>query len=386
MRPWVIVSAAIAGAVAAAVAIAWPELATVPRAAILPALLPRLPVLAMGFLGVYALCTVGLTTAGLIGAALRLRRRLGHAVRLAANPLGWIAAFETTGLTALAPQPAPVQPRSAWEDSPVLWQARPDRRAARAEAARLYYIGLARTHFCSALIAIAAIIALGLAQDHSQVVRLAGRVPTVPASLILVGLLLLAVLGRLAVDVTFEPVIETISRLPIDPMEMRLLRRAVEVLDGARSPILADGRGLAGSSGAGSSGPGSSGSGSSGSGLPERLAGVLEDGHRNLVEAIAHLSATADALGDTTRSSLEAIEAALRQPLPPAPASGEGGAGVRLDELQGAVEALTAALDRTSAAADAAGMPLARAEPAAAHNPAEPQLARELQKLLQEIQ
>ncbi|MGH7064173.1 MAG: hypothetical protein ACREET_08840 [Stellaceae bacterium] len=381
MRPWIIVSAAIAGAVAVAVAIAWPELATIPRAAILPALLPRLPVLAMGFLGVYALCTVGLTTAGLIGAALRLRRRLGHAVHLAANPLGWVAAFETTGLTTLAPQPAPVQPRSAWEESPVLWQARPDRRAARAEAARLYYIGLARTHFCSALIAIAAIIALGLAQDHSQVVRLAGRVPTVPAGLILVGLVLLAVLGRLAVDVTFEPVIETISRLPIDPMEMRLLRRAVEVLDGARGPTLADGRGPAGSSAPGSSGPGSSGSG-----LPERLAGVLEDGHRNLVEAIAHLSATADALGDTTRSSLEAIEAALRQPLPPAPASGEGGAGVRLDELQGAVEALTAALDRTSAAADAAGMPLARAELAAAHNPAEPQLARELQKLLQEIQ
>jgi hypothetical protein len=338
---------------------------------VLPALLPQLPVLAVAFLGVYALCAVVLTTGGLVGAALLLRRRLERVgLRLAANPLDWVTAFETTGLMVLAPQPAPVQPRSVWGEEPVLWRARPDRRAARAEAARLYYIGLARTHFCSALVAATAIIALGLAQAYGHVVRLVGPVPTVPAALILVGLLLLAFLGRLAIDVTFEPVIETIARLPIDAMETRLLRRAVEVLDAAQGPPLASGQGAP-----------------IGTELPERLAGVLEDGQRHLVEAVAHMAATADALGDSTRSSLEAIEAVLRQAPPAGSASGDlRTAGAPLTELQNAVEALTAALERATASADAAGTPLARAELTAAHTSAEPQLARELQQLLQEIE
>jgi hypothetical protein len=371
MRPWIIVSAAAAGAIAATAAIAWPGLSTLPRAALLPALLPQLPVLAVAFLGVYALCAVVLTTGGLVGAATRLRRRLDRAVlRLASNPLDWVAAFETTGLTTLAPRPASVQPRSGWGEEPVLWRARPDRPAARAEAGRLYYIGLARTHFCSALVALTAIIALGLAQAHGQVMRLAGPVPTIPAALILVGLLLLAFLGRLAVDVTFEPVIETISRLPIDPMETRLLRRAVEVLDATQGPVPASGQDMPG-----------------GTELPQRLAIVLEEGHRHLVEAVAHISATADALGDTTRSSLEAIEAIMRQAMPPVSTSGDGRAdAVRLTELQNAVEALTAALERVTASAEAGGTSLARVEPTAGHTSAEPQLARELQKLLQEIE
>jgi hypothetical protein len=136
MRPWIIVSAAAAGAIAATAAIAWPGLSTLPRAALLPALLPQLPVLAVAFLGVYALCAVVLTTGGLVGAATRLRRRLDRAVlRLASNPLDWVAAFETTGLTTLAPRPASVQPRSGWGEEPVLWRARRPVRlpAARAE-------------------------------------------------------------------------------------------------------------------------------------------------------------------------------------------------------------------------------------------------------------
>jgi hypothetical protein len=368
MRLWMIVSAGAIGAIAAAAGIAWPTLTATAHADLLPALVPQLPVLATAFLGVYGLCAVALTTGGLVGAGLRLRRRLGRAaLQRVANPLDWIAAFEAAGLNLLAPQPAVVQPRAARIGGRMLWQAPFDPRAARAEVARLLHLRLARAHFYSVLIVIAAIIALGLAQDRGPVPHAVGPVPTVPAALILIGLLLLAALGRLAVDVAFDPLIEALARLPADPADSGLLRRIVELLEAARGSAPA----------AGGDPPAAPVE------LPERLATVLEEGHRTLVEAIGHMSSTADALGATTRSSVEALEAALRKV--PQPAAENDDAGVlRLGELQSAVETLTATLERLLASAAARTGPQ-DAEPATGRRSAEPQLARELQKLLQEI-
>src|SRR5262249_11738377 len=84
---------------------------------------------------------------------------------------------------------------------------------ARAEVARLCYIGAARTHFFSALIVLAAIVVLGAAQQQAPLLLLPGPIPTIPAGLVIAGLVLLAVLARIAVDVTIEPLIEAVGNL-----------------------------------------------------------------------------------------------------------------------------------------------------------------------------
>jgi len=86
---------------------------------------------------------------------------------------------------------------------------------------------LARAHFFSALIVLTALVGLGLAQDHEAARLALVTIPTTPAMLILIGLILLAILSRIAVDVAVEPLIEAISELPAEGVEIGLLRRTV---------------------------------------------------------------------------------------------------------------------------------------------------------------
>src|SRR5262249_54060719 len=143
---------------------------------------------------------------------------------------------------------------------------------ARGEVARLYYMWLARSHFLSALIVITALVGLGLAQDHGSVPSPIGAIPTIPAILMLVGLMFLAFLGRIALDVSAEPLIETISQLAATPLEVALLRRIVEVLEAACTTAAVNVRAPA---------PASQ--------LPERLEGVIEEGRRGLIDATKRL-------------------------------------------------------------------------------------------------
>ncbi len=363
MRPWLIVSASLLGAVVVAAAMVWPELSAVPRADLGTGLPTHLPALAIAFLAVFALGALLLTTGALVGAVLRLRRRLAPMVayRGPARP-DWAAAFEGSGLRRLAPP---------GRDGALPPQRRLDPDRVRGEIARLDYIGLARAHFFSALIGLAAVVALGLAQDHARFALIAQPIPTVSAVLILVGLILLAALARLAVDVAAEPLVETISLIPVEHPEAGLLRRAVEILEAVRL--------AAATRGDGAPPPTPQ--------LPDRLVEAIEDGHQSLVEAIGRMSEASDALGATTRSSLEALEASLRaaeaRPRPPAEAEEADAAG--LAELRGAVESLTALLERLSASrrtGDEASLDMVPTMRPAAM---EPQLARELRKLLQEI-
>ena len=61
------------------------------------------------------------------------------------------------------------------------------------------------------------IVGLGVAQNHGALPFQTGVIPMLSAILIVAGLLLLAALGRIAIDVTAEPLLETIAQLTVDP-------------------------------------------------------------------------------------------------------------------------------------------------------------------------
>jgi hypothetical protein len=367
----VLTSAAVA--IAAAAAMAGAVLSLTRHAATMPVLMPLLPELAVVALGVYALCAVVLTAANLVGLSLLLRR---HFARTPAHrgPAGpdWTTALAAGGLRRLAPLPVAPQPRPARPDGTVVLRRSFRPEEARREVARLCYIWAARTHFFSALIALVAAVALGAAQQHGSLPVVAGPIPTAAAGLIAVGLILLAVLARLAIDVSIDPLIDAMARFPAEPVETALLRRAVELLEAARSV----------SPERGSEAPAAAMQ------IPARLAGALEEGQRALSEAIERLVAATDGLSALNRSSLEALDIRLhaaeqRQPLPGQPALADAG---ELSQLREAVVALTDALHHVPAPPIAAGAEAAiGTDVAVRRQQAQPALADELKRLLQEI-
>ncbi len=365
MRPWMIVLSSLSCGIVAAAALAWPEVSTAPRAEIVPVLLTHLPARTIAFLAVYALVALLLTTGALVGAVLPLRRRLAQMIaHRGPARLDWPVAFEASGLRSLAP-------KAPGLDRTLLSERLLDPSRTRGEIARLDYLGLARSHFFSALVGLAAIVALGLAQDHARFSLLSQPIPTVSAVLILVGLILLAVLARLAIDVAADPLVETMSQIPVERAETGLLHRAAELLEGVRFAATARGEATPPPA----------------LQLPDRLVEVFEDGHRALIEAIGQMSAAADALGATTRSSVEALEARLHaaeaRPQPPAEAGRADAEGFA--ELRDAVQSLTALLERLSAPRQTASEATLDTVPATRPAATEPQFARELRKLLQEI-
>jgi hypothetical protein len=367
MRPWIIVLSSALAAIAAAVAVAWPALSLTPLAAIAPALLPLMPTLVVTALAVYALCAIVLAAGNLVVLSLGLRRHLAPspAHQGLARP-DW-AVFADSELRRLAPPSADPQPRSARPDGMVVLQCRFHPGEARKEAARLYYIWAARTHFFSALIALACAVALGAAQQHGLLPIVTGLIPTVPAGLILVGLILLAALARLAVDVTIDPLIEAISEFPTESIDVSLLRRAVELLEVAPTPRRD--RDL--------------GDPASISQIPDRLVSALEEGHRALSNAIERLSATTDGLASTAQSSIETLESTFREAeqrqLPVMPDMAE------LSQLRQAMVVLTAALERVPTGPATTRDMAPGTDLAARRREAQPDLADELKQLLQEI-
>jgi hypothetical protein len=371
MRPWIIVLSSATIAITAAAALAWPALSLTPPAAIVPALMPLIPTFVVTALAVYALCAIVLAAGNLVFVSLHLRRHLTHGAAhpSAAGP-DWTAAFAESGLQRLAPMPAFSQPRSARAAGMLVLQDRFHPGEARKEVARLYYIWAARTHFFSALIALAGAVSLGVAQQHGPLPIVPGPIPTAPAGLILVGLILLAILARLAIDVTIDPLIEVISGFPTEPIDVALFRRAVEVLEDAPIPRPERDHGAPASI----------------LQIPDRLVGALEEGHRVLSDAIERLSATTDGLASTTRSSIEALESTFRaaeQRQPPALSTTADMA--ELSHLRQAMVALTAALERTPAGPAAGRDTVPGTDLAVRRRDAQPDLADQLKQLLQEI-
>ncbi len=370
MRPWIIVLSSAILALVAAVAVIWPELTVTPHTAMLSNLKPLVPSVAVVALAAYGLCAILLTSGDLIEGALRVRWHLAR------NPPhhgpawpDWTAAFDRNGFRRLVPPRAAVQPNPAPADGTVVLRGPFEPREARREVARLFYIGAARAHFFSAVIVLAAIVVLGAAQPYSRLSFIPGPIPTVPAGLAVAGLVLLAFLARVAVDVAAEPLIELISRLPAETTEAGLLRRTAELLatpttvnppNTAPAPVAAVQ-------------------------IPERLGEILEQGHRALFDAIEHLSATTDGLATTTRSSIEALEAAFRATELREQTYAQHAVldTAAMTDLRDAVAALTGILQSIRSMPAAAEDDLA---PSLPRTDRQPDLALELRKLLKDLE
>jgi hypothetical protein len=367
----IVLSSAIVAIVVAA-AVVGLELVGAPPSDFGSIVLPHTAMFAVAALAVYALCAVLLTTGTLVAEALFVRHRLGHSspYRTSARH-DWLSTFGSIGLQRLVPMVPTEQGQRGGADQSAPRQNRFDAEAARREIARLHYIWLARTHFFSALIVLTALVGLGLAQDYSSVPLPLGAIPTISAIPILVGLILLALLGRIAIDVSIEPLMEAISQVPPEHVEVRLLRRAVEVLESACSQTA------------------NAGASVSMLQLPERLDVVFEEGHRALLDAVKRLAATTEALRDTMRSSADALTTAIGSTISQFPPIADGGniaAASSFAELQGAVEALTAAIERSTTVPVGVSEPSLGVDHAVRQQLHDPRLARELRRLLQEIE
>jgi hypothetical protein len=310
-----------------------------------------------------------LTTAILTAAILRLRRHLARtAPGRAPTWQDCAAAFAANGFRQLSPGLTPLLAESEEADGAVPLQTRPSAREARSEIARLHYISLARSHFFSALIILAGIFSLGAARDYGILPFQFGAIPTASAIVIIAGLVFLAILGRIAIDVTAEPLFEILSQLPAERVETRLLRRAVELLQSAHLGHSAHDKTPA-----------------SPAQLPELIVASVEQGHRLLLDAVSRLSANIAALETAMRTSIETLESTKRasdvqqRPMDDNQITDASG----LPQLQAAVEDLTAVLQRLSAVPDPEETILA-ADRTSSSAPA-PRLARELHDLLQEI-
>jgi hypothetical protein len=225
------------------------------------------------------------------------------------------------------------------------------------------------------LIVLIGIVGLGIAQNYGALPFQIGVIPTVSAILIVAGLVLLAALGRIAIDVTAEPLLETIAQLTVEPDQIGLLRRVVSLLEAGRDHPMADDR-----------------IGELPARLPERLIAAFEQGQVPLLDAVSRLSENTQALEAAMRISVEAFEETMRSAAAQQRPVDDGKiAGAmsfpELQELQVAVEELTAVIRRLSAAPEAteeAASFAAHAGPSRHKAPA-PGLARELQRLLQEF-
>jgi hypothetical protein len=397
MRPWLIVLSSASGAIVITTAFAVPEISNAPRDMLGQTLLPHIFALAVAAIAVYALCAMLLTTATLVAGSLRVRQYLVRAsAERTLTQRQWAAVLVANGFRQLASRLSPMLVQSGNADERLTLRSSFNPDAARSEVARLYYISLARSHFFSALIVLAGVVGLGLAQDRGSLLLLPGAIPTASAILILVGLMLVAALGRIVIDVTAEPLIETIEQLPAERTEVGLLRRAVELLEIARSAP------------AGQSNPASS----TPPQLLEGLVAVIDKGHRAVLDAVNRLAANTQTLEAAVRSSAEIVatmeHSAAQQPSnaltelrgtveeltavirdlnlapPQVRPADDSAAGLQqpidgLAELRGAVEELTAVIRGLDLAPSGGGAVTREETPS-------PQLAREIRELLQEIE
>src|ERR1700752_5304068 len=113
MPTWIIVLSSAIGAIVLATALAVAEVMNAPRSDIGTILIPHLPVLAVGALGVYGLGAMLLTTTNLVANIIWMRHHLGRAAfgRTAWND--WIAALGTNGFRRLATRSAQAGPETA---------------------------------------------------------------------------------------------------------------------------------------------------------------------------------------------------------------------------------------------------------------------------------
>jgi hypothetical protein len=384
MRVWIIALLSFVAAVAAAAALAMPGLRGAAAPEIVPILLLHSPALAVVALAAYSLAALLLTTGTLVGDMIGLRGRVARLAGAGVPTQHDIAeVFGPSRLARLASRVAPAStpgvPIAAEAIAGTPEIVRPGE--VRSEIVRLHYIWLARTQFFTALVVLAAAAAIRIVPDYAApLIPLPAMIPSVWAFWALGGLVLLAGLSRLVIDVTVEPIVEEILRLPGERSETRLLRRMTELVEAARAPAPAPGRS--------ETAPGLRPVSDE---LLERLAMAVEESRRAWLDAVADLSAAAAALRSTMHASAEALEASLHAALERLAAATPGDTNAEtfnsgtFMELQVAVERLTMAIERLGTPSEAPANEAVSSEASPRRGGPADRIAAELAKLLREI-
>jgi hypothetical protein len=298
----------------------WRELsvASLPE---LPSIAARhLSELAAGAVLLYALIVLLLTTVLFVTTMARARARLAGVITR--DQL--LAAFTETGLERLASRILDLAP-SEWPafQNRIVLQSQFSFGRARREFAHLYRDRLARAHFFTALAVLLAIGALGWTQDYGHISIGGIALPPEPAFAAAMALAVFGILGRLTIDTAAELLLDRISGLPVERLDITLLRpmgaRLERVgvgsaLDPGPSPIAAI------------------------EPMLERFTQIIERGCRSLSEPVMQLSASAEAMTALTRE-LSGHSTNLAQ--------GKTDAGMAR-EFKTAVERLTASIERLS--------------------------------------
>lgn len=280
MRTWLIIVIALLAA--AAVDAAW--LGSAGAAA---GVWPRLPVLALAALALYALVALALVTGTIALDAARVRRRLSGLE--APSRRDWTAAFAGTALVRMTPRLLDLAPLDGRRGG-LLVQSRFDIASARREIGQLHSLRLASAQFATALFLLLALAALGFVRAFSGPAIVPAGIPAAPALAAAVILAGLGLLGRIIAVAAAEPLLETVGALPVERLDLALLRHLAEFLQpGAAAPA---------------GGPAAQLSAALGR-LLERLVEAIAEGRVALIEAMASLSAQAEALAMALRAVAE---------------------------------------------------------------------------------
>jgi hypothetical protein len=361
MRMGIIVLAALCAALVVDAAWVRAALATVPHLDPATLALRHLGALALAGLAVYAVVALALVVALILLDATRVRLRLA---RLSApDQRDWGAAFVGTALKPLATRLLDLAPLGRdWARSGIILQSRFDTALVRREVGQLYFGALVRAQFVTALALCAALAALGFVHDYAPLALAPAGIPAVPALVAIAVPALFAVLGWMIVGAAADSLCAAIADLPAERLDIELLRRLVWLSEEGDSARLG--------------GPEAALSPAIGK-LLARLIDALDEGRISLVEAMAGLSAQAEAVALAMRSAaergaekgegrdlapdlaefqtavaqlravMEGLAAAARQ-LPPAIAAGAGGGaeiGMTRSELGREVRNLLADLE-----------------------------------------
>jgi len=363
MRIRTIVLAALLAALVFDVGWVWTELSAAPGLDVWTTVRHHLPALALAGFVLYALVALVLVAGMIAVDAARVRHRLD---RLALpNPWDWTEAFSGTSLSPLAARILDLAPIDTERSrARIVLQSRFDAVHARREIGQLYFGSLVRAQFVTALV-LPLVFAVAACVYDGTIAILPAGVRLAPALGAIAIMALLGILGRIVVGAAAEPLIEAISNLPFERLDIELLRRLTGLGEGGDAArIAASGPALSSAIGK----------------LLERLVYALDEGRNALVEAIANLSREAEALSAAMRAAAER-------------GAGRGAAGAPaadLSELRATLTQLTAALEglaatRTQLPAGLTGETAARQIEAAVTGESRSEISRELRDLLADL-
>jgi hypothetical protein len=293
---------------------------SMPELPLIPSIVMRnLPEFVLGVLFIYALIALLLTTLSIIARMMKARSNLTDA----STRDELLAVFAQSGLQRwasrvfdLAPSDVPGTRRK------IVLQSQFSFGRARQEFAQLYRGRLARSQFFTVLAVLVAFAGLGWLQDAARISILGTVFPLWPALVAIVALALLSILGRLAIDAAAESLLDKISDLPKERIELTFMRNMTAALERVTTSFLGSAQRPFGDL----------------EPILERLTRAVEAERGSLVEPIQQLSASAERLTAIAATISERPSGATQQ------ASDTGVA----EELRTTIERLTARIDSLS--------------------------------------